>query len=125
MSKYKNIETTTSDGIRHASIKEANRWCELKMLERAGRIRELDRQVSFELIPRQTEAVLRYSKEGKRLKDGLKVVERSVVYKADFVYYDVASGCNVVEDTKGKKTKDYVIKRKLMLWRHGIRIKEI
>ena len=103
MSKYGNIKTTTSDGITHDSIKEANRWCELKLLERAGRIQHLQRQVKYALIPKQ---------EG----------ERAVEYIADFVYRE--NGSLVVEDVKGKKTKDYIIKRKLMLWVHGIKIKE-
>lgn len=104
MSKYRNIKTTTSDGITHDSIKEANRWCELKLLERAGKIRLLQRQVKYALIPKQ---------EG----------EREVCYIADFVYQE--DGRLVVEDVKGKRTKDYIIKRKLMLWVHGIKIKEI
>jgi hypothetical protein len=88
-------------------MKEANRWCELKMLEKAGLIQDLQRQVKFELIPKQ---------EG----------ERAVHYVADFVY--VEDGKKIVEDVKSaatKKNKEYVIKRKLLLWRHGIRIKEI
>ena len=103
MSKYGNIKTTTSDGITHDSIKEANRWCELKLLERTGKIQHLQRQVKYALIPKQ---------------DG----ERAVEYIADFVYHK--DGKLVVEDVKGKKTKDYIIKRKLMLWVHGIKIKE-
>lgn len=103
MSKYGNIKTVTSDGITHDSIREANRWCELKLLERAGKISDLQRQVKFELIPKQ---------------DG----ERPVYYIADFVY--VENGREVVEDAKGKRTKEYIIKRKLMLYFHGIKIKE-
>ena len=102
--KYYNIKTTTSDGITHDSRKEANRWCELKLLERAGKIRLLQRQVKFELIPKQ---------------DG----EREVTYVADFTY--IENDKFVVEDVKGKRTKEYIIKRKLMLWVHGIKIKEI
>lgn len=107
MSKYGNIKTRTSDGIVHDSSKEANRWCELNLLLRAGKIQDLQRQVKFELIPKQ---------------DG----ERAVHYVADFVY--VEDGKKIVEDVKSaatKKNKEYVIKRKLLLWRHGIRIKEI
>ena len=104
MSKYGNIKTTTSDGITHDSIKEANRWCELKLLERAGKIYDLKRQVKYLLIPKQ---------------DG----ERAVEYIADFVYTE--DGNFVVEDVKGKRTKEYIIKRKLMRYIHGIKIKEI
>lgn len=104
MNKYHNVKTTTSDGITHDSIKEANRWCELKLLEKAGKIQHLQRQVKYALIPKQ---------QG----------ERAVEYIADFVYQE--DGKLVVEDVKGKKTKEYIIKRKLMLWIHGIKIKEI
>lgn len=103
MSKYGNIKTVTSDGIKHDSIREANRWCELLLLQRAGMIQDLQRQVKFELIPKQ---------EG----------ERAVHYIADFVYTE--NGCKVVEDVKGMKTKEYRLKKKMMLYFHGIKIKE-
>ena len=91
------------------SVKEYRRFCELRLLERAGAITELERQVKFELIPSQRIAG--------------KVVERACAYIADFVYME--NGKKVVEDTKGFRTPDYIIKRKLMLWVHGIRIKEV
>lgn len=97
------------DGITFDSVKEYRRWCELSLLERAGTIQNLKRQVKFELIPSQ------------RI-DG-KVIERSCTYIADFVYTE--NGKMVVEDTKGFRTTDYIIKRKLLLWVHGIRIQEI
>lgn len=103
MAKYGNVKTTTSDGIKHDSIKEANRWCELKLLERAGMIQDLQRQVKFLLIPKQ---------EG----------ERPVYYIADFVYTE--NGNKVVEDAKGCRTEVYKLKKKMMLYFHGIRIKE-
>lgn len=90
----------------YASVKEHRRACELMMKQRAGLITDLREQVRYELIPAQ---------QG----------ERSCSYVADFVYVDNASGQTVVEDTKGVRTKDYLIKRKLMLWVHGIRIKEV
>ncbi len=80
----------------YASRKEHRRACELKMKQRAGLITGLREQVRYELIPAQ---------QG----------ERSCSYVADFVYVDNASGEAVVEDTKGVRTKEYVIKRKLML----------
>ena len=125
MNKYGNRKTTTSDGIVHDSQKEANRWCELKMLERVGKITGLRRQVEFELIPNQYKTYERYSKSGKRLKDGVKLIERRCCYVADFVYYIREDATLVVEDTKGVKTKDYLIKRKLMLFVHKIPITEI
>ena len=108
MAKYGNRKIIR-DGIEFDSIKECQRYCELKLMQRAGVISDLQLQVPFELIPTQ------------RI-DG-KVVERAVNYIADFVYKQ--DGQTVVEDTKGMRTKDYIIKRKLMLWVHGIRIREV
>lgn len=107
-SKYHNKKTVV-DGIQFDSKKEANRFFELRLFEITGEIKDLQRQVKFELIPSQ------------RI-DG-KVVERACCYVADFVY--MKDGKKVVEDTKGFKTADYIIKRKLMLWVHGIQVKEI
>lgn len=90
---------------------EHNRATELKYLQKAGEIRNLREQVEYELIPSQ-----------KGL-DG-KVVERAVKYIADFVYTD-RNGNQVVEDAKGQRTAVYIIKRKLMLQVHGIRVVEI
>jgi hypothetical protein len=124
--KYHNIPTKTADGILHDSRKEARRWCELKLLEKAGKITDLERQVKFELIPAQYETYERYGKDGKRLKDGRRRVELSVDYVADFVY--TKDGKQVVEDVKGYKDgaayKIFVIKRKLMLCLKGIKILE-
>lgn len=100
------------DGITFDSEKEARRYGELMALRLAGEIRDLELQKSFELIPVQRDRAGR-------------VIERAVRYKADFYYYDVRRRCFVVEDTKGVRTDDYIIKRKLMLYIHGIRIKEV
>lgn len=113
MNKYHNQHVRTSDGIVHDSQWEATRWTELKLLERAGKIKNLNRQVKFVLIPKQVEYV------GKKVK----VVERECSYIADFVYQE--NGQTIVEDTKGLRTKDYIIKRKLMLYMHGIKIREV
>ena len=101
--KYGAKKVTLPDGQKFDSQKEYHRWCELKLLERAGKISDLKRQVSFELIPKQ---------EG----------ERACSYVADFTYLE--DGKLVVEDCKGFKTEVYKIKKKLMLWVHGIRIRE-
>lgn len=122
MSKYNARKTATLDGIVHASSKEALRWSHLCLLQRAGIISDLQRQVPFELIPAQYETYERYGKKGQRLKDGQRCVEKSVVYVADFVY--THEGKQVVEDAKGVRTADYVIKRKLMLYLKGIKILE-
>ena len=103
--KY-NARKAEVDGITFDSRKEAQRYAELKLLLREGKIQSLRRQVAYELIPKQ---------QG----------ERACAYKADFVYVDNETGQEVVEDVKGKRTPEYVIKRKLMLYRHGIRIHEV
>lgn len=108
MSKYGSRKITV-DGMTFDSRKEYLRFCELSLLEKAGMVTDLKRQVRFELIPSQK-------------MDG-KVVERPVHYVADFVYQE--NGQTVVEDTKGFKTKDYILKRKMMLHTHGIRIREV
>lgn len=111
MNKY-GAQKITLGGEKFDSVKEFNRWCELRLLERGNEIKNLKRQVEFVLIPNQ------HDENGK-------VIERSVKYVADFVYTDRKTGGMVVEDTKGFKTKDYIIKRKLMLKEYGIRIREV
>ena len=113
----------TVDGITFDSKKEYLRYCELALLEKAGQIQNLELQKVYELIPAQYETFERYGKNGNRLKDGSRCIEKACVYKADFVYTE--NGKTVVEDTKGFKTKDYIIKRKLMLLIHGIRLREV
>lgn len=122
MSKYNNRRVTTADGQVFDSAKEALRWSHLRLMQHAGKISELQRQVPYELIPAQYETFERYGKRGQRLKDGKKLLEKAVIYVADFVY--VKDGERVVEDTKGVRTPDYVIKRKLMLYLKGIKILE-
>ena len=102
-SKYGNRKVNGFD-----SKKEANRYAELALMQRAGMIRNLQRQVKYELIPSQ-------------YKDG-KCIYRSCSYIADFVYEQ--NGQTVVEDTKGFKTPEYIIKKKLMFQVHGIVIRE-
>ena len=119
-SKYKNQKVTFM-GITFDSQLEANRYGELVLMQRAGEITDLRRQVEYELIPSQREPDT-FGPRGGR-KPG-KVIERAVYYIADFVYKD-KQGNTVVEDTKGVKTPDYTIKRKLMLWVHKIRITEV
>ena len=119
MSKY-HSKKITIDGISFDSRKEAKRWQELSLLQRAGAITDLQRQVEFELIPAQREPDTIGVRGG--VKKG-KTIELAVKYVADFVYKE--NGKTIVEDTKGFKTKDYIIKRKLLLWVHGIQIKEV
>lgn len=102
---------TILDGQVFDSRREARRYMELKWLERAGEISDLKTQVGFELIPAQTD-------------ERGKVVECAVKYVADFVYKD-KNGDTVIEDAKGFCTREYVLKRKLMLFRYGFRIIEV
>ena len=128
--KYHNIKTKTHDGLEFDSRKEARRWNELKLLERAGEITNLQRQVKYLLIPAQYETIERYSKTstGRRLKDRTNLLERECSYVADFVYTDTRTGQTVVEDVKGYQRGGaydiFKIKRKLMLYIYKIRIKE-
>lgn len=124
-SKYYNVKTKTSDGLVFDSYKEARRWEQLLLLQKSGEITDLRRQVAYELIPAQYETVERYGKTGKRLKDTVRLVERKVEYVADFVYNDAKTGEMIVEDAKGVRTKDYIIKRKLVFAVYGIKIKEV
>lgn len=119
--KYGNAKAEV-DGLQFDSRKEARRYIELKMLQEAGAIKDLERQRRFELIPTQREPDTVGPRGG--IKPG-KVIEHAVVYIADFVYTDTETGEMVVEDTKGVRTKEYVIKRKILLQKFGIRIREI
>ena len=121
-SKY-GSQKTFFNGIWFDSAREADRYAELLLLQRAGKISDLRCQVKYVLIPVQCEYYERYGKNGKRLKDGKRCIEKECAYIADFVYKE--DGKDVVEDVKGVRTKEYLIKRKLMLWVHGIRIKEV
>ena len=107
--KYSNKKCRCASGHAHDSKKEARRCNELTILQNAGYIQDLRQQVKFVLIPTQREMG--------------KVIERECSYYADFVYKE--NGKQIVEDTKGMRTDCYVLKRKLMLYVHGIRIKEI
>lgn len=119
-SKY-GAKKTVIDGITFDSQKEAKRYRELCLMQKAGMIYDLKRQIKYVLIPAQREPDTIGVRGGK--KRG-KIIEREVAYIADFVYTDTL-GNTVVEDTKGFRTPEYIIKRKLMLYLKGIRIKEV
>jgi hypothetical protein len=107
-SKYHNQRTASG----YASKREERRAGELKLLLRAGKIRRLQEQVKFLLIPEQ---------KG----------ERACHYTADFVYEEIRAAPfgvawdQVVEDAKGVRTSTYILKRKLMLFVFNIRIREV
>lgn len=119
MNKYKSKKVEVN-GIVFDSKREARRYQELLLLEKAGEIKSLSRQVKFVLIPAQREPDTIGPRGGFRKG---KVIEKECSYIADFVYLE--NGNTVVEDTKGFCTKDYIIKRKLMLYFNNIRIREI
>lgn len=108
------------DGLKFDSKKEAKRYRELLLLERAGKIKDLQMQVKYELIPSQRDMSGR-------------VIERAVIYVADFVYTDISTPVHrqIVEDVKGYRAANsaayakYVIKRKLLLYNFGLRITEV
>lgn len=106
--KYNNTKANGYD-----SKKEHRRSMELKILERAGVISDLNEQVKYELIPSQYETI-----NGKK-----KCIERAISYYADFQYTE--NGNTIVEDVKGFRTEVYKIKKKLMLYIHGVKIKEV
>lgn len=108
MSKYRAYKVEC-DGMVFASKKEAKRYIELKMLQKAGEISNLRMQVKHQLIPSQKDA------------DGKTV--RPVYYISDFEYEE--NGRTVVEDVKGFRTREYKLKKKLMLFREGITVREV
>ena len=97
MSKYHSKKAVV-DGIEFDSKAEAKRYCELKILERYGKIKDLSLQHKFELQPS-------FKKNGKTI--------RAITYVADFVYLDLEQMRIEVEDVKGFKTKEYALKKKL------------
>ena len=110
-SKYK-AKRHEFNGHPFASGREKRRYQELLLLERAGQIQNLELQPKYELIPKAIKA------------DGS--IERAAVYTADFRY--IGDGVLVVEDVKSKATAklaDYVLRRKLMLFVHGIEVREV
>lgn len=108
------------NGEKFDSRKELQRWLELRLLERNGEIKDLRRQVKFVLIPTQREQD-KIGVRGGVVKG--KTIEQECSYFADYTYYQ--NGEFVVEDCKGVKTEVYKIKKKLMLYVHGIKIKEV
>ena len=103
MTKYKAVPTYI-DGIRFASKKEAGRYCELKLLEKAGAISDLELQTKFPII----------------LNNG-----KICTYKADFSYVQLLGSKRIVEDVKGFRTPVYKLKKKLVEALYKIKIIEI
>lgn len=108
--KYHNKKVMIN-GIKFDSKKEANRYMQLKMLEKAGEIRDIELQKSFELQPT-------FRKNNKTY--------RKIVYIADFCYFNIKDGKYIVEDIKGFKTKEYMLKKKMFEYRYeDLELKEL
>lgn len=97
------------DGIKFQSEKEGKRWQELKLMERAGKITGLSRQLRIEIVPKTK-------------------LHRARYYVADFVYFDKEQGKTIYEDVKGLKKglayQMFTLKRDILYWRHGIEVTE-
>lgn len=95
------------------SEREARRFGELRMLLHCGQIQDLRLQVNFTLQEGYTTAY------GERV--------RPILYRADFTYRERTGDgwCPVVEDVKGVRTKEYNMKRKMMLEKFGVKIREV
>jgi hypothetical protein len=100
--KYHNKKIKTEDGTFDSKY-EYEEWCRLKLLERSGAIRNLMRQVPYVLIPtiRTTAGTL-----------------KQITYYADFVYEE--NDVNVIYEVKGFKTKEYLIKKRLLIQQYVI-----
>lgn len=120
-SKYGNKVIVTPEG-KFDGKQEYARWLFLKDAERDGLITNLRRQVEYTLIPRQTKTKITHLKTKDKI-DNDAFAEHPVKYVADFVYEK--NGETVVEDFKGLRTGEYIIKRKLMLYVHDIAIREV
>jgi hypothetical protein len=103
MSKYGNVPTVI-DGVRFASQREARRYVALKLLQRGGRIADLELQPEFVLAV-----------------NGHKVGK----YVADFRYLDLDTGRQVVEDSKGVRTAVYKLKKKIVFALYGVDVQEV
>lgn len=123
-SKYHNEKVLSADGEIFDSRREFRRFTELKILEKAGEITNLKRQVPFVIIPEHREPDTTGPRGGVRKG---RLIEPAAKYIADFVYFERDESGRwrqVVEDCKGMRTDTYKLKRKLMFHLYGIRIRE-
>ena len=116
--RYHAKKVTSPDGV-FDSQREYKRWEALKLMQSSGEIQDLKRQVKYELLPEYREPD-RFGPRGGMIKG--RVIQRSVCYIADFVY--TQDGKTVVEDSKGMRTPEYKLKKKLMYDRYRIIVKE-
>ena len=123
-SKYGNRKVIDGNGNKFDSKKEKDRYSELLMMEKAGLIQNLQRQVHFELLPAMYENVVIELKT--KFKEERKCVYRATEYIADFTY--LQDGQEIVEDVKASiRFQDpvYKLKKKMMYYIHNIKIKEV
>ena len=99
-----NAMKVTIDGVTFDSKKEAARYQELRLMERAGLIKDLELQPEYELIGAY------------RRQDGKWI--QAIKYRADFRYLDTQTCKRIVEDVKGMQTQVYLIKKKILLWKY-------
>lgn len=118
--KYGNKKIVNAEG-EFDSKGEYLRWLFLLEAEKCGTIRNLRRQVEYELLPTQYRTITVHLKT--KDKAIQRVAERSVSYVADFVYEK--DGETVAEDYKGWPDEKYPIKRKMMLFFHKIAVREV
>lgn len=102
---------TTVDGIEFSSRKEANRYSELKLLQKAKKIRGLELQPKFQLLASFT--------------DFYGTKHREIAYVADFKYWDIENNVSVVEDVKGMQTPVYKLKKKMFLQKYAYKFVEL
>lgn len=103
MNKYRN-KPVTIDNIRFASLAEAQRYKELKLLLSNNAIERLKFHPPYPIVV---------------------AGEHIATYYADFQYWDIAKGIEVIEDVKGIKTEVYKLKKKLVETIYAIKITEI
>lgn len=108
-SKYKS-KKVIYDGIEFDSKKEGAYYLKLKTLENFGQIKDLELQKEYELQPS-------FKLNGKTY--------RKITYKADFVYYSLIDNKIHVVDVKGFKTKEYLLKKKMLAYKYNIEIEEV
>ena len=123
--KYGNKKVVI-DGIEFDSKNEGYRWSYLKLLEKKGEIRNLRRQVYFEITPDIYQIIPRVGKRGQPLMPNRRLMLNKCGYYADFVYEarnkkgNIPPWRTVIEDFKGKETKEFILKRKVLWYFRGV-----
>lgn len=106
-SKYKAYKTTVDDIVFDSAL-EAKRYKQLKLLEDVGTIKNLMLQPKFNLMDS-------FKYDGKTI--------RAIIYIADFMYEE--DDKKIVEDVKGIRTKEYIIKSKLFIKKYILELKYV